>query len=102
MKPLTTLPEAMQNSIPHEVMEKLKASLAATEAGLLNQDPELKNHLRESHRLLISYPETVHLLDDEEIAKLIDAQEKLTQVQIVSDVAKSKKGKKAIGTVDDL
>jgi hypothetical protein len=103
MKEINSLPDGMQSKIPEDVMKSLQSSMAGIEAGLLKQDPEMKNHLRESHRLLISYPETVHLLEDHEISKLIDAQQQLTNTRIVSDLAKSKGGKKkGIGTVEDL
>ena len=34
----------------------------------------MPQHLAASHRVLVSYPETVHLLDDAEIAKIVEAQ----------------------------
>lgn len=104
MKPIESLSSAMQSAIPHNVMEELKLKLDGVEAALLKQDPNMKDHLRESHRLLISYPETVHLLDDTEIASLLRAAQEHMKMKIVSDVAKGKgssgRGKKP--SVEDL
>jgi hypothetical protein len=63
------------NSVPVEVYNRLEASLAALEQSLLDKDPLMPQHLRNSHAVLVSYPETVHLLQDHEIARLIDAAE---------------------------
>jgi hypothetical protein len=77
--------------------------LGSLQEALLKQDPLMSNHLRESHRLLITYPETVHLLDDSEIAELIKAAEIHTKTQIVKEAAKSKGGsKKASIDINDL
>lgn len=103
MKPVESLPEAVQSAIPADVMQKLGMALDGVEAGLLKQDPEMRRHLQESHRLLISYPETVHLLDDAEINKLLAAAQDLMKQKIVSDIAKGKgsAGRKK-PSVDDL
>jgi hypothetical protein len=61
----------------------------------------MPQHLRASHQLLISYPETVHLLDDAEIARLISAAQIHTQIEIVKASTASAGRKKKI-TVDDL
>lgn len=71
------------NAIPQDVMDRLSMSLASLEASLLAKDPLMATHLRASHSLLISYPETVHLLDDAEIALIIDAAEVHTKTEIV-------------------
>lgn len=105
MKNLETTPElaSIIGAIPPEVMVKLQSELGALEASLLAFDPQMKNHLRESHRLLISYPETVHLLEDNEISGLLAAAQKHMQVQIVSEAAKGKgSAKKTKPSVDDL
>lgn len=91
------------NRIPAQIMQDLALKMGALQRSLLAVDPEMPNHLRESHRLLITYPESVALLDDDEIAALIQAAEKHTQTQIVSAVAKGKgsSSKKKI-SADDL
>jgi len=101
MHPIESKPELV-GRIPLDVMNKLTAELQGLEARLLANDPEMKNHLRESHRLLITYPETVHLLEDEEINKLLDAAQKITTVRVVSDTAKSSRAPKKKPSVDDL
>lgn len=80
------------DKIPADVYDKLSMSLASLEQSLLNQDPLMPNHLRSSHQILIQYPETVHLLEDEEIARLIDAAELHTKTEIVKATAASKSG----------
>jgi len=102
MKSLSSLPEAHQQRIPPEQLERLQAALLSLESALLAKDPLLPQHLAASHRVLVSYPETVHLLDDAEIAKIVEAQQQHTMTQIVSDAAKGKSGGKKKVTVDDL
>lgn len=93
MKPSSTLPA--------DIMLRLESSLASLEQALLAKDPMLPQHLRQSHQLLISYPETVHLLEDSEIAKLISAAQIHTNVEILkASVPKTGGRKKA--SADDL
>lgn len=79
-------------TIPADVMQRLQTSLASLEQALLAKDPMMPQHLRNSHSVLVSYPETVHLLDDSEIALIIDAAEVHTKTEIVKAVASSKGG----------
>lgn len=102
MKSLSSLPEAHQQRIPPEQLERLQAALLSLESALLAKDPLMPQHLAASHRVLVSYPETVHLLDDAEIAKIVEAQQQHTMTQVVSDAAKGKSGGKKKVTVDDL
>lgn len=101
---LTTIgtPVKQSDTIPLDILARLETSLSNLEAALLAKDPQMPQHLRESHRLLISYPETVHLLDDAQIAKLIEAAVVHTNTEIVK--ATAAKGRKAASkvTVDDL
>jgi hypothetical protein len=96
----------MRNSdaIPQDVLARLDQSLAHLEQSLLAKDPMMPQHLRNSHSLLISYPETVHLLEDHEIARLVDAAELHTKTEIVKAVAKGKAsgGTRAKVSVSDL
>lgn len=91
MKPAN---ETQKGKIPEQIMVDLAMKMASLEKALLEKDPEMPNHLRESHRLLITYPESVHLLDDSEIHTLISAAEEHTKVRIVQEAAKSKSGRK--------
>lgn len=76
------------DTLPADIMQRLETSLAALEASLLEKDAMMPQHLRNTHSLLISYPETVHLLEDHEIARIIDAAELHTKTEIVKAVAK--------------
>jgi hypothetical protein len=92
------------DAIPHDVMTKLEMSLASLEFTLLAKDPMMPQHLRNVHSLLISYPETVHLLDDAEIARIIDAAQVHTKTEIVKAAAKgtSASGSRKKIAIDDL
>jgi hypothetical protein len=76
--------------VPADVMSRLEMSLASLETSLLNKDPMMPQHLRNTHSILIGYPETVHLLDDAEIARIIDAAEVHTKTEIVKAAASKK------------
>ena len=54
----------------------------------------MPQHLRQSHSLLIQYPETVNLLEDSEVALLIGAAKEHTKIEIVKGKAPSAKAKK--------
>jgi hypothetical protein len=88
-------------SVPADVMDRLSGHLAALEAALLSKDPLMPNHLRESHRILISYPETVNLLDDNEIRGLIEGAVVYTKTEIVKAKTSAKKAASKV-TIDDL
>lgn len=100
MKPMT---EDQAGKIPADVYAKLDMSLRSLEQALLAADPLMPKHLQETHRLLLTYPETVHLLDDEEIGKIVAGLEKHTNTQIVKEAAKGKSGgKRTKVDVNDL
>lgn len=80
----------LSDSIPRDVMARLQSSLASLEQALLDKDPMMPQHLRNTHSILISYPESVHLLDDAEIARIIDAAEVHTKTEIVKAAAAGK------------
>ena len=93
----------MNDAIPRDVMMRLQSSLASLEAALLDKDPLMPQHLRNTHSILISYPETTHLLDDNEIARIIDAAEIHTKTEIVKAAAAGKgAGSRKKVTADDL
>jgi hypothetical protein len=97
--------ESDHTSIPQDVYNRLEASLAALEQSLLANDPLMPQHLRNSHAVLVSYPETVHLLQDHEVARLIDAAEMHTKTEIVKATVKGSgagSGSKKKITVSDL
>lgn len=90
--------------IPQDILSKLEMNLASLESSLLTKDPMMPQHLRNIHSLLISYPETVHLLEDDEIAKIIDAAQVHTKTEIVKATAKgtSASGSRKKINLDDL
>lgn len=102
MKLLAELDETLSEKIPADIYSKLEAAMAGLEQALLAKDPLMPKHLQESHRLLISYPETVHLLDDEEVARLLDAAQAHMKVQIVAETAKATGTKRRKIDVSDL
>lgn len=87
------------DAIPPEVMQQFQQALGNLETALLAQDAQMKEHLRTSHRLLLSYPETAHLLEDHEIHLLIKRQEEYANIKIVEDAA-SKKGRGRAKAID--
>lgn len=93
MKPSATLPP--------DIVSKLNMHLADLEQSLLAHDPMMPQHLKQSHQLLVSYPETVHLLDDTEIARLISAAQIHSQIEIVKASVPKTGGRKKI-SADDL
>lgn len=83
------------SKLPADVYTRLNSVLADLEATLLAKDPMMPQHLRSIHGLIISYPESAHLLKDEEIALIIGAAQEHTKVQIVSEAAKKATAPKA-------
>lgn len=92
----------IEHSIPQDVMDRLAASLLNLETSLLEKDPMMPQHLRNTHSLLITYPETVHLLEDCEIARIIDAAEIHTKTEIVKATVKKGTGTRKKIDVGDL
>lgn len=82
--------QADHDRIPAQALANLSMSLASLDAALLAKDPTMPQHLRSIHSLLITYPEATALLDDSEVAKIIDGAEILTKTQIVAESAKGK------------
>jgi hypothetical protein len=93
--------EEAMSRIPDTTMRSLEMSLASLEQALLAKDPMMPQHLRNTHSLLISYPETVHLLEDKEIALIIDAAEMHTKTEIVKAAVAKKAGRVKV-SVDSL
>ena len=90
------------DTIPPDVLDRLDTHLASLEQALLDKDPMMPQHLRNSHSILISYPETVHLLEDHEIARLIDAAEIHTKTEIIKATVKKSAGTRKKVDVSDL
>lgn len=81
--------------------------LGGLEEALIAQDPKIKDHLKEIHRLMIGHEELVHLLKPEEIAKIMQGQQIITNTVLVAATTgtgkKASSAKKATGLgLDDL
>lgn len=90
------------DTIPPDVFDRLDSHLASLEQALLEKDPMMPQHLRNTHSILISYPETTHLLEDSEIAMLIDAAEIHTKTEIIKATVKKATGTRKKVDVGDL
>ena len=91
------------DAIPLNIMEELVGEIKAVEEGLLKKDPMMKVHLQRSHRMIMEYPETAVLLEDHEIATIINGLKMHTNVEIAKSPARASTGKKAAKlTLDDL
>lgn len=71
------------------------------EAALLAKDPMMPTHLAEIHKAMIAHEEIVHLLTDEEISKIMAAQQAHVNVSLVATTSgksgSAKAAKKATG-----
>lgn len=90
------------DTIPPDVLDRLDSHLASLEQALLDKDPMMPQHLRNTHSILISYPESVHLLEDAEIARIIDAAEIHTKTEIIKATVKKATGTRKKVDVTDL
>jgi hypothetical protein len=85
----------MSEAVPQSPqMQDLLLRLNALESAMLEQDPRMKDHLKEIHKNLIQYEELVHLLDEEQIGKIMQAQQLITNTTLVSSMT-TKSGKAA-------
>jgi len=73
------------SAVPKDIYDRLDASITALEDALAKRD-------RESHSLLISYPETVALLRPNEVHTLVTAAEEHTKTEIIKQSAAGKSG----------
>lgn len=75
---------------------QLLERLGFLESALLSHDPAMPKHLAEIHKLLIGHEELSHLLSEEEIAKIMQAQQIQTNTTLAVAVsASAKKAAKA-------
>lgn len=97
----------MENLTPkHPKLLELEPKLAALEAALLAADPKMPTHLREIHSYLIQFEELAHLLTEDQIAIILDAQQRKVGIILAEETKKGRgpnaKGKKETVTADDL
>lgn len=77
--------ESTQPITPQQ--EQIQQRLAYLEQALLENDPRMKDHLKEIHKLLTGFEELVHLLKDEDIAKIMQGQQIITNTVLVAAVS---------------
>lgn len=88
--------------VEHPKLKELLPKLDALEAALLAADPKFPTHLKEIHGYLIQYEELAHLLSEQQIAIILEGQQKKLGVILAEETTKTK-GSKAKGvTADDL
>lgn len=92
-------PSATAN-IPQELLDILFQKMDALTSALLSQDPKMPTHLAAIHSTLQQYPETVHLLKDEEIGTIIKASQEYTKIKVIEETVKKSAGRKKSGPVD--
>lgn len=91
------------NPVQFELMSRMKQ----LDEALLARDPMMKVHLGAIHKQLVGYEELVHLLSDEEIGRIVAAQQAHTNTSLAAELT-SKAGKAraaartAKTTLDDL
>lgn len=82
----------MANPIPeHPKLAELLPKLTALEEALLKNDEKMPSHLKEIHKYLIQFEELAHLLTEEQIAGIMEAQQKVTGIRLAQET-KSEKG----------
>lgn len=96
----------MANPIPdaqaHPKLLELLPKLKTLEDALLAADPKFPNHLKEIHKYLIQYEELAHLLSEDQIATILEAQQKKVGIVLAAETTKTK-GARAKGvTADEL
>lgn len=85
---LNNQPDSAAGALDPAVMAKLTMHLADLEQSLLTNDPLMPQHLRNSHALILSYPESVHMLEERDaVGLIIKALQKHTSVEIVKATA---------------
>ena len=87
-------------SIPQELLADLNQKMESLTSALLSQDPKMPTHLAAIHSTLQQYPETVHLLKDEEIGTIIKASQEYTKIKVIEETVKKSAGRKKSGPVD--
>lgn len=99
-----TTEEATALAPKHPKLLELEPKLKALEDALLKVDPQMPFHLKEIHKHLIQYEELAHLLSEDQIAVILEAQQKKLGVILANETTKSKGNSKIKGGVsaDDL
>lgn len=83
--------QSVSPKVPPEIMLRVQEAMSKLESSLLAADPDMPNHLRESHKLLVTYGDVASLLSDAQIHTLIQAAEIWTDTKITTTKEKSTK-----------
>jgi hypothetical protein len=83
------IPTAAQK---HPKLLELEPKLAALEKSLLAADPKMPQHLREIHTYLTQFEELAHLLTEDQIAIILDAQQRKVGIILAEETKKGKTG----------
>jgi len=88
----------------HPKLLGLQEKISSLQAALLAADPKMPTHLRAIHTELIQYEELSHLLTEDEIAVILDGQQRQLGIVLAAETSKVKAGSKSIKNVkaDDL
>lgn len=84
-------PQTVESKVPPEVMARVQEAMSKLESSLLSADPDMPTHLRESHKLLVTYGDVASILTDQQIHSLIQAAEIWTDTKITTTKEKSTK-----------
>jgi len=82
--------------------DAIRMQIAELEQALLANDPQMPQYLRRIHANLLTQPELVHILKDEERAVIIQGASRLTGVIISASEKKATSKKLATMTADDI
>ena len=96
-------PEQSAKCAPDHPIYQVMDRLEKIQDTMLRNDPELRTHLKEIHKLCKEYEELAHILTPEQIGVLMKGMQKYTAISIVTEDAKKPSSKK-LGklTTDDL
>lgn len=99
--------EAVKQSPPlHPKLAELLPKLKQLEDALLASDPQMPVHLKEIHKYLIQYEELAHLLSEEQIAVILEGQQRRVGIILATETRKGTGGSSAKNlkgvTADDL
>lgn len=92
------------NTPVHPKLAELEPKLKALEDALLSADPKMPQHLKEIHKYLIQFEELAHLLTEEQMAVIVDGQQRIVGIKLADETKKQKNGTKIKGgvTANDL
>lgn len=72
-------------------MKTMLAKIDMIETAMMANDPELPNHLRNTHQYLRQFPELTHLLTAEDIGRWMRGQQKAVGLSQLADALAPKK-----------